>query len=503
RNPEVYKYLGGALFKLERFEGAVDAYNHAIEMGANDYSVFKSKGRALEELGRTMEAMDSYERAASLESSDAGVWNRLGIVHMRIENHDRAVDCFDQALKLEPRRKDIWLNRAALMEKVRRNEEALKSYDSALGLDSEDKVAWNGKGMVLLQMEKYDQAKRAFDKALQIDPGMDSAEEGRRAAENKLREVEISEYAEKIMELEYRQNKRVTKEEAFRDCGVPYSMLEEVLEFLERREPVNLSSLGPAEFREFEELSRRVLLATYQNPNVSRQGIRLPDVLMALPNRNVPRAKRVLSYIEKVNEMEMSPSVRDLETEKYLRAAMDLPEEQRSVLGMMEGLGVGLYTARKLTAVLSSMQKEGYRGSGVRVKDLPQGTRGEEVPSSGVPSEPRRAPPRPSPPRETPPEVQTEPDLYQRFYGSEESGKKSKKESGKKERKGEAQEEPEEMQDRRCLFHGGLAVQSCPSCGTKLCNDCMAEGRCPRCKAPLGPEEEREEPGESRDLSRL
>jgi hypothetical protein len=113
--------------------------------------------------------------------------------------------------------------------------------------------------------------------------------------------------------------------------------------------------------------------------------------------------------------------------------------------------------------VIESMRKEGYRTTGVKVKDF-HDVKGASEERRSVPVEP--------PPKRPPAPVEREKELYERFY--------------KEERK---QEEPkpvkEETKERRCLFHGAPAVATCPYCGALLCAECMKEGKCPRCKASL------------------
>jgi len=49
----------------------------------------------------------------------------------------------------------------------------------------------------------------------------------------------------------------------------------------------------------------------------------------------------------------------------------------------------------------------------------------------------------------------------------------------------------EDLEGRRCLFHGGVAVARCRSCKAILCEECTrGADRCPRCDAPLSYEEE-------------
>jgi hypothetical protein len=235
--------------------------------------------------------------------------------------------------------------------------------------------------------------------------------------------------------------------------------------------------MGEAEFSEYEEMSRRVLMAAYRNPSVARHGLRLADVLMNLPERDIAVAKKVHSYVERVNEMEFRTGPPDPETEKLLRTALALPDDKRSAVGIMENLGVGIYTARKLMAMIQKFHGAGYKAAPVRVKEL-------HAEEDKVELEPRaqkdlverateraaKAESRPPPKRPSPYEA---PELYVR-------SQREKKEAEPKE------EGVSEVKGRRCLFHGGLAVMKCPSCDSVLCQECTSSGACPRCKAALG-----------------
>jgi hypothetical protein len=91
---------------------------------------------------------------------------------------------------------------------------------------------------------------------------------------------------------------------------------------------------------------------------------------------------------------------------------------------------------------------------------------------------------------------QEERDLYDSIYPPKEKKKPEKL---------------DDMQGRKCLFHGGLAVSTCANCGSMLCKECQGGGKCPRCGFVLGGKVQRpEEPAapepsepEERDWSRL
>jgi tetratricopeptide (TPR) repeat protein len=517
KNGPTWKYKGLALSKLGQQENAIACYNHAIDYGIEDLFIYSSKARALEELERYQDALENYQRALTYDDKDASLWARLGGIYAKTGDIERAADAIDHSLKLDPQGKKAWANRAVLMEKLGKDEEALKSYDNAIGLEPSDPFLWSGKGLVLLRLRSNDLAKRAFDKALELNPSLESAIEGRKIADEQVHQDEIATFAMKVLEAENRIGAEIGKEDAFRECGIPYSHLDEVFAFLEEPVSVNVGSLSAQELSKYEEASRRVLMAAYRSPSVARHGLKLADVVFNMTEPDMIEGKNLLAYIEYVNKMNIRSMPVDPETEKLLRKTLSLPEEKRSVIGIMESLGVGILTARQLMAMVRSFKTKGRHALPVRVKETePEMTQveidseenGESkdlVDRATERAEAREE--RPTPRRST----YADPDLSSNFYRDE--------------RKAEARSaaaEGDDFKGRRCLFHGGIAVMKCPNCSVMLCRECKSSGVCPRCKTSLGisrparraeeeededHEEEQEQPekqeSQQRDYSRL
>jgi hypothetical protein len=304
----------------------------------------------------------------------------------------------------------------------------------------------------------------------------------------------------KVLEAENRVGTEISKEDAFRECSIPYSHLDEVFAFLEEQASVNVASMSEAELSKYEEASRRVLMAAYRSPSVARHGLKLADVVFNMNEPDMVDGKNLLAYIEQVNKMDIRSMPVDPETEKLLRKTLSLPEEKRSVIGIMENLGVGILTARQLMTMVRSFKTKGHRASPVRVKesepevaqveiDAEEGGEKDLVERATEKAEGRDE--RPSQRRS----MYADPDLSSNFY--------------KDERKAEARSAAAEGGDfkgRRCLFHGGIAVMKCPNCSAVLCRECKASGVCPRCKTSLGiqrprkqKEEEEIEEGEEKE----
>ncbi len=482
---QTWKYKGNALYRLGEMENAMVSFNRALELGADEFAIYKMRGRVMEELGRLEDAMDSYEKALAMEPEEPSVLEGMALLEDRMGNQGRALELLDRSLAADPRNRHAWMERADITEKLKRDEEVLKSYDNAIGLDPSDPVAWNGKGFALLRLGRYDQARRGFEKALELSPNLSSAHEGLRIAEGKQREKDVADMAGKVLEYQFRNGRRLSKEEVFREVNVPYQMLDDVFNFIDQREYVDPAQLSEEEFASLEMQSRTALLTYYRSARSGQGCMSLADVYSSLPERNIARAKRVLGYIEGVNDIDFTYVLPDEETERLLRTALNMPEEKRNLFALMEGLNVGVYKARNIIAIMNSLK------AGERPVPMPR-SKGQRAPPAQRSSDDLfvEAPKRKRQPKVDAvmlPDERTSTERYEkdgvRLFGQEERELYDTFYPPKEEKK---PEKKDDLQGRRCLFHGGLAVSACPNCGSMLCKECQAGEKCPRCGFVLG-----------------
>ena len=104
------------------------------------------------------------------------------------------------------------------------------------GLEPTDPFVWSGKGIVLCGWGPTT-GQRAFDKALSLNPALESAAREEIADESAPR----GDRPVRHQSLGSREpgGAEISKEDAFRECDIPYSHLDEVFAFLE--EPVSVS----------------------------------------------------------------------------------------------------------------------------------------------------------------------------------------------------------------------------------------------------------------------
>ncbi|MGQ9588640.1 MAG: tetratricopeptide repeat protein [Thermoplasmata archaeon] len=515
RDTATLKYLGMALLKLNRVAEALRSFDEAIQLGSNDKDMWKSRAKAFEAIGNKEEAANSYMKALEVDQKDQAAWYRLGLLHLEIGRHSDANACFDRALDIDSSNPKIWMSKGFAMEKQGLFEEAVSSYDRAIGLDSNDKEAWKSKGQVLLQLGRPEQSLRCFDHALSIDPYFEAAAEGRKQSEDDIRKNKIEDYSRAVLEFEYTHGRPVTKEEAFKVCGIPYAFLGDVLDFLSGKADLTLTGMPKDEFDRCERMSREVLVNAMEKRDLAAHGLRLCDITVNFPDLKIATAKKILSYIQAVEEHEFSTKSTDPQTEELLRQALELPNDQKNVLGLIRNLGIGAYWARQLVTILQTFQGAGFETPSVALKSIVSEGYGRYSPYD------ERAARRAMPPMEEREEMRERPrragipeELEReehpeerrprepRRYGREVEAlrerpwEREREERPRREARPAPKEIPSDLVGRRCLFHGGIAITRCAKCKAVLCRECIrGSERCPRCNTPLGAPVE---PGEGR-----
>jgi hypothetical protein len=153
------------------------------------------------------------------------------------------------------------------------------------------------------------------------------------------------------------------------------------------------------------------------------------------------------------------------EMDALIHRALDLPQERRTVIGLVESLGLGVMRAKQLQSMLAAFKKDGYVAPEVEVGSLVS----DEYGGTRIHA-----------PRQQKPKEHKEP-------------------RAKPEPRHEPQPEPQQGGDRGlarkyCQSHGHMAVMR-HHCGAYLCHNCVSgASKCPICHQPLHGEPRRERP---------
>ncbi len=111
----------------------------AIRSKARDWL---EKALCLHDLERYDEALESFDRAIELDANDPWAWALRGYVLNNLKRYEEALESFDKAIELEHNNRYYWYLRGNLLNSIKRYDEALVSFDKAIELDDYYLWAW-------------------------------------------------------------------------------------------------------------------------------------------------------------------------------------------------------------------------------------------------------------------------------------------------------------------------------------------------------------------------
>ena len=159
-----------ALANLRRYEEAVQAYDRAIAIDPNrSCTVWINKGCALHNLRRYEEAVQAYDRALAIDPNKSSVWHNKGIALGILERYEEEIQSYDRALAIDPNKSNTWINKGCALYNLKCYEEAIQAYDRALAIDPNNSVALDNKKVALRHLKRHEEI-QASDRALAIDP---------------------------------------------------------------------------------------------------------------------------------------------------------------------------------------------------------------------------------------------------------------------------------------------------------------------------------------------
>ena len=89
---------GGTKLDGGEYLAAIESYNQALQLNANDTSAYVGRGRARFALGDKQGAIEDFTQALRIDPSDASVYRLRGGVYMTLRKEKKAREDFQRAL---------------------------------------------------------------------------------------------------------------------------------------------------------------------------------------------------------------------------------------------------------------------------------------------------------------------------------------------------------------------------------------------------------------------
>lgn len=122
---------GDNLYNLKRFEKALAAYDHALQLNPNNADVYINKGNALYSLKRFEEALVAYDHALQLDHNNALAYINKGIALHYLKRYEEARAAYNHAIQLNPNDAIAYYNKGIALQAMKRNKEAQACFDKA------------------------------------------------------------------------------------------------------------------------------------------------------------------------------------------------------------------------------------------------------------------------------------------------------------------------------------------------------------------------------------
>lgn len=153
---------GMSLFKLERYEEALEIVDAALEVKPDSPTEWSNRGFVLSALDRNKEALEAFEKALSFDPESPKILTSRGIVYFRMGQPEKALEAFDEALAAEPKKASDWACKVPRFSFFSRNKAPIMRPDNA--------ETWYWKGIVFLELGEKEKALNALKMALESDP---------------------------------------------------------------------------------------------------------------------------------------------------------------------------------------------------------------------------------------------------------------------------------------------------------------------------------------------
>ena len=126
KTSETYLDLGNTLFKLKKFEEALNCYDCAFSLNNASYESLYNKALVYIELNRLTDALSCLDLTLSINTNFSKAHAIKGNIYKDIEEFKNALSCYKAAISIDNSSYDVYFNQGIILEKLENFQEAIK-----------------------------------------------------------------------------------------------------------------------------------------------------------------------------------------------------------------------------------------------------------------------------------------------------------------------------------------------------------------------------------------
>ncbi|MBE9124875.1 MULTISPECIES: tetratricopeptide repeat-containing serine protease family protein [unclassified Coleofasciculus] len=164
-----YLKQGITLHNQGDYQGAIAAYNQAIEVEPNNANAYISRGNTRRKLGDYQKAIADYDWSIQINPYRANAFYHRGIVRAESEDYQGAIADFDKAIEIKSNYTSAYINRGIVRYELEDFQGAIADYNRAIDIDTKEADAYDNRGIIRYQLKDMKGASADFDQAIKID----------------------------------------------------------------------------------------------------------------------------------------------------------------------------------------------------------------------------------------------------------------------------------------------------------------------------------------------
>jgi tetratricopeptide (TPR) repeat protein len=157
-------------YKARDYDGAIAAYNEAIQLDPKSAHVFISRGNAYKNKGDYNRAIADFNEAIQLDPKSALAFMDRGDAYTNKGDNDRAIADFNEAIRLNPKSALTLSNRGVAYGNKGDYDRAIVDFDKAIRLDPKSAHAFRNRGIAYAYKGDDHRAIADLNEAVRLDP---------------------------------------------------------------------------------------------------------------------------------------------------------------------------------------------------------------------------------------------------------------------------------------------------------------------------------------------
>jgi serine/threonine-protein kinase len=162
------------LYADEQFEAAFEAYKEKLKEDPSNYATVLGMADSKHKLGQLEQAVEMYDRAEKLNANDAELYYNRGIAYVFLEEFGKAIKDFNQSEKLRPDHAQLFYYRGYAQAALSRYRNAIEDYSRALELKPDYAEAYYNRGAAKAELDNFEAGMQDFQTALEKKPDLEN-----------------------------------------------------------------------------------------------------------------------------------------------------------------------------------------------------------------------------------------------------------------------------------------------------------------------------------------